>query len=116
MLLGNSHTLTNAHRVRLRLARGRDHRAVLDLAARAGSPLGELEAQRLVRPRPDAQVAVCAVMWDAGREALVGFATASLQDGEPDVLLCDGARAPGLEDLLGRAVTERARVVRRSAA
>lgn len=107
MLLGNSHTLTNGLRVRLRLARGGDHRALLDLAARAGSPCGELDAHRWVRVRPRARVALCATAWIDGHERLVGFAAADLDRGEPDVLLADEDAAPGLCDLLAAAVAER---------
>lgn len=116
MLLANSHTLADGLRVRLRLACGRDHAAVLDLAARAGSPCGELEAHRLVRASPVDRVAVCALVWSGRREVLAGFAAADLAGGEPDVLLVDEALAPGLGPLLRSAVAERAAACRRTAA
>lgn len=116
MLLANSHTLATGLRVRLRLAHGSDREAVLDLAARAGSPCAELDAQRLVHPSPRERVAICAVLWAHGREVLAGFATAPITSGEPDVLLADAALVPGLDDLLSAAVAERCSALRRHAA
>ncbi len=116
MLLGHSHTLEYGLRVRVRLAHVTDVEALLDLAARAGRPCGELAARRMLRVEPRVRVAVCAAAWVDGRQTLVGYGAGDLAAGEPDVLLCDDALAPGVGALLAAAVAERAGVLQRSVA
>ena len=106
MLLSSAHRLDDGLRVRLRLPYTDDHRRVADLHARLGLPIDEMGARRLLRFDPRRGGVVCALAWIGGSEVLVGLAVAGA-DGE--VLVADEATAPGVGDLLGRALAEQAR-------
>jgi hypothetical protein len=105
MLLSSAHRLAGGRRVRLRLPYTDDHRRVADLYARVGLPLDEMGARRLLRFDARQRYVVCAVAWVDGSDVLVGLATA-----EPDgrLLVADEVTAPGVGDLLRRAVAEQA--------
>ena len=109
MLLSTAHRLDTGLRVRLRFPYTDDHRRVTDLYARLGLPLDEVSARRLLRFDPRRRHVVCAVAWLGGSDVLVGLA-ASGTGGEPDadLLVADEAAAPGVGELLRRALAEQA--------
>ena len=105
MLLVTAHRLDGGLRVRLRFPYTDDHRRVAELYARMGLPLDEMGARRLLRFDARRRYVVCAVAWIDGSDVLVGLAAA-----EPDghLLVADEVAAPGVGDLLRRALAEQA--------
>ncbi|HEU4977981.1 MAG TPA: hypothetical protein VFT42_03720 [Solirubrobacteraceae bacterium] len=107
MRLFGTHTLPGGRRVRARLPHTSDRRALRELQARLGLPdAGELEICRALRHQPRDHVAICATAWTGGREQLVGFACGDVAGTEPVVVVADEDVAPGLHDLLLRALAE----------
>jgi hypothetical protein len=109
MLLSTAHRLDGGLRVRLRFPYTDDHRRVADLYARLDLPLDEMGARRLLRFDARRRRVVCALAWIEGADVLVGLA-ASEPGGErdADLLVADEAAAPGVGDLLRRALAEQA--------
>jgi hypothetical protein len=105
MLLSSAHRLNNGLRVRLRFPYTDDQRRVADLYARLGLALDEMGTRRLLRFDGRRRRVVCAVAWIEGSDVLVGLA-ASEPGGE--LLVADEAAAPGVGDLLRRALAEQA--------
>jgi hypothetical protein len=121
VLLTGSHLL-GGRRVRLRLARSRDLRALAALL-RAGGHDREtvaLAAARLVRFDPRRRAVVCATALLGGAETIVGVAALDVGGEMPQTLCVDpalGEEFPGLGELLTRAVRGRIETIeRRSAA
>jgi hypothetical protein len=105
MLLSTAHRLDNGLRVRLRFPYTDDHRRVADLHARLGLPHDEMGTRRLLRFDPRRDRVVCALAWIGGSDTLVGLATAGTGG---EAIVADEAAAPGVGDLLRRALTEQA--------
>ena len=105
MLLSTAHRLDNGLRVRLRFPHTDDHRRVADLHARLGLPLDEMGARRLLRFDLRRDRVVCALAWTGGSDVLVGLAASGTGG---DVLVADEVTAPGVGDLLRRALAEQA--------
>jgi hypothetical protein len=105
MLLSTAHRLDSGLRVRLRLPYTDDHRRVADLCARLGLPLDEMGARRLLRFDGRRRRVVCALAWIEGADVLVGLAASEPGDAH---LVADEAAAPGVGDLLRRALAEQA--------
>ena len=93
-----AHTLHSGLRIRVRLPQRGDLPGLLDLHERAGRPITDMGARRLLRYDPRARAVVCATAWVDGAERLVGFAAA--EPGEELALLADEARAPGVTEVL----------------
>jgi hypothetical protein len=101
-LLDRAYTLADGHRVRLRLARSSDARAIRDLAARRRFEAHPFEVDRLTRFDPWRRLVVAATSLIDSRETFVGVGAIDL-DGpepfEPDTLIFDD-RLDGLGHLL----------------
>jgi hypothetical protein len=110
-MLDRTYALADGLRVRLRLARPCDARAVHDLAARRGFDTDPLEVARVIRSDPRHRLVISATALIEGRETLVGLAAVDLDRGEPfepDTLIAD-ERIDGLGALLVDALVARAR-------
>jgi hypothetical protein len=105
MLLSTAHRLADGLRVRLRFPYTDDHRRVADLYARVGLPIDEMGARRVLHFDARRRYVVVAVAWIDGSDVLVGLAAA---EPESQVLVADEVTAPGVRDLLRRALAERA--------
>jgi hypothetical protein len=118
-LLDRAYALPGGPRVRVRLARSSDARAIAELAARRRLELEPLRARRLTRFDPCRRLVVCASALIDSRETLVGVVAVDLDRGEPfapDTLICD-ERIGGLAELLCEVLAARARaILRRPAA
>lgn len=97
--------------VRLRLAAPSDRAAVHALLARRGIEASALDVQRLVAFDPGRRQVLAAFAPLDGQETLVGIGAIVNGDDAPDVLVVD-ERLSALSDVLGRVLTERARVRR----
>jgi hypothetical protein len=102
-LLDRTHTLPGGDRVRLRLPRLRDGEALGALLERLGVAVADLDARRALRFDPRERLAVCATAWDGHEELLVGFGLVDRASGAVTVL-ADEAAAPGVRELVARAV------------
>jgi hypothetical protein len=108
-LLGGSYPLHDGNRVRLRLARGSDARALVELVRRASdAPPDELAIRRLVQFDPRSRFVLCATALIEGRETLVGVGSIVGGSKAPDPLFADERLAPGVGTLLEDALVERA--------
>jgi hypothetical protein len=94
--------------VRLRLAGPADRAAVRALLRRRGVPVDDLELQRLLAFDPARRHVLAALAPIDGQDVLVGLGAIANGDDAPDALVID-ERLPGLADVLGRVLTERAR-------
>ena len=113
--LDRFHDLPGGARVRGRLPRLTDPPALLELAARRGIPMEELEARRALRSVVGRRVVLCATVWEEQTERVVGVAAADLaSDGR--TVLCDEDAYAGLCDLHERALDEQATAWRRRVA
>ena len=106
-MLERSFPLSGGARVRLRLARPRDFRAVTALLASAGAG-GELEALRLVRFDPRCQAVVCATLLEDGVERLLAIGAIELPGQEPAVVLAAPGQGPEVAELVERALAHSA--------
>ena len=97
--------------MRLRLAGPSDRAGVQALLSRRGVDTGELEVQRLLAFDPGRRSVLAAFAPLEGQETLVGIGSIENGDDAPDVLVVD-ERLIALADVLGRVLTERARVRR----
>ena len=97
--------------VRLRLAGPSDREAVRALIARRGLDASELELQRLLAFDPGRRSVLAAFALIEGQDTLVGLGAIETGEDWPDVLVVD-ERLSALSDVLGRVLTERARVRR----
>ncbi len=113
-MLDRTYRLPGGQRVRVRLARSSDARAIWELAARRGLDIGPLEVARLARFDPRRRLLLAATALIDARETLVGIAGADLDRAtgaiEPDTLIVD-ERIDGLGELLCEALASRARAV-----
>ena len=109
MLLSTAQRLDGGLRVRLRFPYTDDHRRVADLYARLGLPLDEMGVRRLLRFDARRRRVVCAVAWIGGSDMLVGLAASEAGEAPGrELLVADEATAPGVSDLLRRALAEQA--------
>jgi hypothetical protein len=104
-LLGGSHPIRDGNRVRLRLARGSDARAIGDLLG-TGS---RVAVRRLVHFDPRRCCVVCASALIDGHETLVGIGWVAIgRPGvEPEVVLAD-EELRAVRELLADALNSRA--------
>ncbi len=112
-LLDRNHTLASGQRVRLRMARSSDARALRELAARRGFEASPLEVARMTRFDPRHRLVISATALIDARETLVGLGAMELDQGEPfepDTLIYD-ERVEGLGALLVAALAARARAI-----
>ncbi len=113
MLLDRTYALEDGHRVRVRLARSSDARAIRELAARRGLDADPLEVARLTRFDPRHRLVISATALIESHETFVGVAAVDLdrdEPFEPDTLIFD-ERIAGLGMLLVRALSARARAL-----
>ena len=101
--------------VRLRVAVPSDGALVARLLERRGLPAGKLEVQRLLTFDPARRHVLCALAPLDGTEVLAGVGAIDFGEDAPDVLVVDERFGPGLADVLGRVLIERARPRRRAA-
>ena len=103
--MGHTLNLEGGQRVRLRLARSSDARAIGDLFARQGTAFDDVDPRRLVQYDPRERYVVCATALIDGGERLVGVGAIDLTPGaepEPDLLISELGDA--LASLLRRAL------------
>jgi hypothetical protein len=113
MMLDRFHTLPDGLRVRLRLVRLSDRSGIRALLERTG--MGEpLRPAHRVRFDPRRTAVVCATALIDGRETIVGIGAIDFARGSgrgleplPRDLVVD-PRAPGVAELLGDVLTDRA--------
>jgi hypothetical protein len=113
LMLDRTYVLADGHRVRVRLARSSDARAIRELAARRRLDVDPLDAARLVRFDPRHRLVVSATALIDSRETFVGIAAADVDCSDPcelDTLIFD-ERIEGLGELLATAVAARARAI-----
>jgi hypothetical protein len=115
VLLGVSHSLPSGERVRLRLARFSDIRAIEELVERCGIGACAPDPAQLVRFDPRRRLVICATALIDQREVLVGLGGVDLDAATPDLLLADPQHA-GLADLIERALVNRVRALGRARA
>jgi hypothetical protein len=101
--------------VRLRMAGPSDRELLAGLLELRGLPGGRLDVQRLLAFDPARRHVFCALAPLDGTEVLAGFGAIGAGADAPDMLVVDERFGPGLADLLGRVLTERARPRRRAA-
>jgi hypothetical protein len=101
--------------VRLRMAGPSDRALVAGLLERRGLPGGNLDVQRLLAFDPARRHVLCALAPLDGTEVLAGFGAIDAGADAPDMLVVDERFGPGLADVLGRVLIERARPRRRAA-
>jgi hypothetical protein len=112
-LLARTYLLPRGPRVRLRLARAGDERAIRALAGEHGVEADSLELERLLR-FDRSRIVICATALVGAGEVLVGFGAIELEPwAEPDPVLVDERSTDGLRDLLGAALTGRADAITR---
>ena len=95
--------------VRLRMAGPSDRRAVAALLERRSIPAAELELRRLLAFDPARRHVPCALAPVDGAEVLAGFGAIDVGEDAPDTLVIDERFTPGLSEVLGRVLVERAR-------
>lgn len=102
ILLDTHATLSDGTRVRLRLPQSRDRAGTMALLTRLGMDAGapELDAQRALRFDPRGRTVVCATVWTAAGETVVGLGGITFATGHVDLLLTDEELAPGLRAVL----------------
>lgn len=118
-MLARSHELQDGLRVRLRMPLLRDAPAIGELLRSQDGNHEELEMVRLVRFDPRRRVVICATALLDSRETILGVGAIDLDTSElasPEVLVVDGERAPGLDELLERALLARAALMVRGRA
>jgi len=95
--------------VRLRMAGPSDRPLMARLLEQRGLPAGDLDLRRLLTFDPARRHVLCALAPLDGAEVLADFGAIDAGASEPDVLVTDERFGPGLADLLGRVLIERAR-------
>jgi len=95
--------------VRLRMAGPSDRALVERLLERRGLPAGDLDLRRLLTFDPARRHVLCALAPLDGAEVLAGFGAIDTGAEDPDTLVTDERFGPGLSDVLGRVLIERAR-------
>ena len=95
--------------VRLRMAGPSDRALLAALLERRGLPASELELRRLLAFDPARRHVLCALAPVDGTEVLAGFGAIDLGEDAPDALVIDERFTPGLGEVLGRVLVERAR-------
>ena len=95
--------------VRLRMAGPSDRALLAALLESRGLPASELELRRLLAFDPARRHVLCALAPVDGTEVLAGFGAIDVGEDAPDTLLIDERFSPGLGELLGRVLVERAR-------
>lgn len=102
ILLATHATLPDGTRVRLRLPQSRDRAGTVALLTRLGVSTGahELDARRALRFDPRERTVVCATVWTAAGETVVGLGGITFATGHVDLLLTDEELAPGLRAVL----------------
>ena len=113
MFLDRTYALENGPRVRIRMARTSDARAIRELAARRGLDADPLDTARLTRFDPRRRVVISATALIDSQETFVGIGAVDLDQDEPfepDTLIFD-ERIEGLGTLLLRALSARARAL-----
>ena len=113
-LLARSYVLPRGPRVCLRLARVRDLPALAQLLERQGIEPDELELARLVRFDPRRRIVICATALIGCTDAIVGFGVierGNASVAQPEALVVDDHLTNGLDELLARALTGRARAL-----
>jgi hypothetical protein len=109
-ILGRTYALPSGPRVRLRLARPADARAVAALLAGRGVEAGDIEIRRLLAFDPSRRAVICAFAPLDGAETLVGVGGIDLhEDAAPDTVIVDERLTDGLGVLLGEVLARRAR-------
>jgi hypothetical protein len=113
-MLDRTHALADGHRVRVRMARSSDARAVRELGLRRGLGADPLAVARLTRFDPRRRLVISATALLDSRETLVGVGAVELdrdEPFEPDTLIFD-ERIEGLGPLLVSALAARARSIK----
>jgi hypothetical protein len=113
LTLDRTYVLAAGQRVRVRLARSSDARAIRELAARRHLEVDPLEVGRLVRFDPRRRLVISATALIDSRETIVGIAAADVDGSdpfEPDTLIFD-ERIEGLGELLSSVLAARARAI-----
>lgn len=106
-----TYALDAGPRVRLRLARPADRRAVEELLGGRGVAATELDVRRLLAYDPIERIVLAASAPIDGTETVVGLGAISLtdDDAEVDTLVVDERLTGGLGELLGGVLRGRAR-------
>ena len=110
-LLSRSYELPRGPRVRLRLARPGDGRAIRGLLAQRGIDPEELELTRLLHSDPRHRVVICATALVGSVETIVGLGAIDVEATDPDTLVVDERLTDGLGDLLMAALAGRAAAI-----
>jgi N-acetylglutamate synthase-like GNAT family acetyltransferase len=113
LMLDRTYVLADGHRVRVRLARSSDARAIRELAARRRLDIDPLDAARLVRFDPRRRLVISATALIDSHETFVGIAAADVDCSDPcelETLIFD-ERIDGLGELLASAIAARARAI-----
>lgn len=105
MLLDTHITLPSGDRVRLRLPQGRETTGVGALLLRLGLNPDDVDVRRVLRFDPRRRAVVCATLWTADGEVLVGLGGLTYLDGHVDLLITDEELAPGLAEALHDVLT-----------
>lgn len=109
-LLSRSYALPSGPRVRLRLARRSDANGIRALLEQRDVETSELAVNRFVRYDPWHRAVICATALVGGTETVVGVGSIDLEDDcDPDTIVVDDRLTAGLGELLGEALTQRAR-------
>lgn len=108
MLLNSKTTLPDGSRLRVRLPQAVDRHALRALHARLGLVAEDLDIARVLRFDPRRVAVACASVWDGSTEIVVGYGAIRLDAGDPHLLVCDEATAPGARDALGQALRDHA--------
>ena len=86
-----------------------DRVLVKRLLERRGLPAGDLDLRRLLTFDPARRHVLCALAPLDGAEVLAGFGAIDAGAEHPDALVTDERFDPGLAEVLGRVLIERAR-------
>src|SRR5438874_141724 len=119
VLLGRLYQLDDGCRVRLRLARGSDLPAIVELLKEDGLALDWVQAARLVHFDPRRRYVVCATALVESAERLLGIGATQLDRDPnplPDLLIVERRYRDELGQLLTRALIGAAHASRRSRA
>lgn len=108
MLLDSTTHLPDGLRIRVRLPHAGDRPALHDLHLRVGVEVDDLELSRALRFDPRARAVACVTAWVDGSEVVVGYGAIDRGAQRPDLLISDEAAAPGVRDVLTRALALRA--------
>ena len=112
-LLGHVYELADGLRVRLRMARGSDLRAIGELLERDGLGATELSAARFVYFDPRLEYVLCATALIDGQVVLLGVGAMRLDHGgaEPELVIAHGAAVEEVRGLLASVLTDTAAAI-----